>query len=436
MSKGQSMNWISLTLLSLSLLILCTMLRRDADILSPGRIFGFTWSFVFALANLKLSRLQLDWTSSQWMYALFGPLWFLLGIFVVYTMNVGSRLHSPREMRSILKHQEVNEGRLFSLIMLAFFTYVIGYAGVAVVRGQIPLFSPNPSAARTEFMVFGIALFIANMTVIVFLSTVYLLFVQKRPLQKKLLVIISTVTLITYLFLLQRYQLLMVVMLVFTFLYYGTRFIRPVTVSLFTGFGIVAFYFIATLRAGQIIQLALYKTSLMKFSYKYAIFTEPYMYIVMNVENFINSISKLNHYSFGYFTFDWIFALLQLKYPMREYFGLSDTPITIAGYNTYTMFWTFYRDFGILGISLVPFIGGLAIAFIYYALRRNPTIGILSLYCILVFVMALSFFVNPLGFLWFIYVITWILLSVKYVSIRPVQQPSIRELLAFGVDAE
>ena len=229
---------------------------------------------------------------------------------------------------------------------------------------------------------------------------------------------VCIVTVITYIFLLQRFPLIMVTVMIFTLLYYTTHFIRFKTIFLFAVIGVLIFFSIATLRSGQFIQFALYKASLMKFSPQYAIFTEPYMYVVMNIENFVHAVSKLQYNTFGYYSFDFIFSLVQLKYPLKEYFGLVDTPYQIGGYNTHTMFWTFYRDFGILGISLVPFVGGLSVGTLYKAMRTKPTIELVTFYSIVVFVMTLSFFLSPLGYLWFIYVIVWIMMILRLIRIR------------------
>ena len=269
------MNWIPIIFFSLAVLILCTMFRRDADIISPARLFGMTWSIVLALASLKLSRLQFEWTGLQWVYVLMGPVSFLAGLFVTYVMNVGMKLYPVNEIRQILRTQRINDTNLFYFILLAFITYVIGYSSVALAKGQIPLFTRNPSAARTEFLVFGIAMFIFNMNVVVFFSFVYHLFVHDNLGKKRILKIISFITLLTYLFLLQRYQVIMVTVMVFALLYYSSRYIRLKTMLVFVAFGTLVFYLIATLRSGQIIQFALYKTSLMKFSPQYAVFTEP-----------------------------------------------------------------------------------------------------------------------------------------------------------------
>jgi oligosaccharide repeat unit polymerase len=215
----------------------------------------------------------------------------------------------------------------------------------------------------------------------------------------------------------------MISFMVFTLLYYSTHRIRARTVLGFALLGILVIFSVATLRSGKILQLVLYKTSYMRFSYRYAIFTEPYMYIVMNIENFVNAVRKLEHFSYGAYTFDYYFAIVQLKYPMKEYFGLVETPYAIGGYNTHTIFWTFYRDFGIPGITVIPLLCGLSVGSVYYAMRRSPGVALLSYYTVMVFVMALSFFVNPLGFLWFIYIVVWLIIVLKLIV---PDQPQVR----------
>ena len=412
------MNWISTIFFVLAFLICCTMLRKGADILSPARVFGLTWSIVFALANLKLSKIQFDWMTSQWAMVLMGPISFIIGLFVSYVLSIGFQLRPISDVRRILKAQKINDTKLFYLVLVAFIIYVIGYIVVFLTKGQVPIFSRNPSGARTDFSSFGVGLFIHNVPVVVFFTLIYHLLTRGNLGRKLILKIIAFIAIITYLFLLQRYSLIMISVLTFVSLYYVTRIIRLRTALLFLLLGILVFYSIASLRSGKIIQLALYTTSQMKFSTDYAIFTEPYMYIVMNVENFVHSVSKLEQYTFGYYTFNFALALTGLKHWIEGYFGIVDTPFLFSGYNTYTLFWTFYRDFGIIGISLIPLMLGLFVGCIYYSMRRHPTIELVSYYSIMVFVMAMSFFINLLGFLWFVYIITWILVILKLIRVK------------------
>ncbi len=414
------MNWISITFFSLAFFIWCTMLKRGADIISPARVFGFTWSIVFGLAELKLSKLQFEWTFTDWVFVLMGPISFLVGIFIVYILNMGNKLLSIDEIRQKVREQKVNETKLFYLILLVFITYIIGYITIFLIKGQIPIFSFSPSAARTEFSSFGVGLFIHNMPVVVFFSLIYHLLVHNNRGKKMILKIVGFSTAITYLFLLQRYSLMMMAIMSFVLLYYSSRYIRFRTMIIFISIGILVFYSVAILRAGKIIQLVLYKSSQMKFSYEYAIFTEPYMYVVMNVENFVHAVSKLEQHTYGYFTFNYVLSLTGIKHWVEEYFTIIETPFLFSGYNTYTLFWTFYRDFGVFGLTFIPVTLGVFVGSIYYSLRRNPTIKIVSSYCVIVFVMGLSFFINLLGFLWFVYIIGWMLIIFKFVQKHPV----------------
>jgi oligosaccharide repeat unit polymerase len=414
------MNYISAIFFSLAFAIVVTMLKRGADILSPARLFGLVWSVVFGLANLKFSRLQASWSLEQWSYALLGPLSFLLGLYIMRVSNLRVRLSTLSNMRKAIRREKINEQKLFYLICASFMLYILGYVIIFAVKGYIPMFARNPAAARIDYFIFGVGLFIHNMPVVVFFAAVYHLLRTGTGVRKSLLKAMAAVSLLTYLMLLQRYQLMMLSFMIFTLMYYGTKAIRFRTMILFLSMGVLIFYSIATIRVGQIVQMALYTTSQMKFSYDYAIFTEPYMYVVMNIENFVRAVDKLEAFSFGYYTFDFTLALTGLKHWIGEYFGLVETPFLVSGYNTYSIFWTFYRDFGVFGLTFVPLVGGLFVGSTYYALRRDPTVERLSYYCIIVFVIGLSFFLSPLGFLWFAYIVGWIVLILKLVRVRPI----------------
>ena len=418
------MNWISFGFFGIAVLIGCTMFKKGADVMSPGRIFGLTWSIVLGLASLKLSRLQFDWTTTQWLYVLIGPISFLIGLLATYVINVGTCFPSVTELRRKMMRQTVNHVRLFYIIFFAFVTYLGGMLAISSAKGPMPIFAPVPSAARTEFSVFGIGLLVYNMPVVVFFTLVFHLLVPGQKVKKSILKIIAFVTLIIYLFLLQRYALIMISLMAITLLYYASSYVRLKTVLIFVLFACFVFYAIATLRSGQVVQMALYQLAEMKFPARYAMFTDPYMYVAMNVENFVNAVTKLSHHTFGYYTFDFVFSSTQLKYPMKDYFGLEDAPYTLGGFNTFTLFWTYYRDFGILGISVIPLVLGMFVGSRYYAMRLNPTIERVTVYCVIVFVMVLSFFVNLLGFLWFIYILAWLGITLSVIRVKTISYES------------
>ncbi|MFN0158894.1 MAG: O-antigen polymerase, partial [Bacteroidota bacterium] len=152
----------------------------------------------------------------------------------------------------------------------------------------------------------------------------------------------------------------------------------------------------------------------------YAMLTEPYMYMVMNLENFARSVSLSDHHTYGYFTFDFITAITGIKYWVLDYFNLERTPYINSSYNTYTAFWWFYSDFGVIGLAIIPMLLGLVIGLLYYRMRTRPTLKNVTAYGVMVFVIVISYFNFPFAFLWFGYCLIVLYLILRY-TVRPEQ---------------
>jgi hypothetical protein len=133
----------------------------------------------------------------------------------------------------------------------------------------------------------------------------------------------------------------------------------------------------------------------------------------MSPEMFAHSISRLDQFTYGYYTFEFITSLTGLRHWMQEYYSLQDTPFLYSGYNSYTAFWAFYRDFGILGTSFIGLLSGSGISVLYYSMRKNPKIISIVAYCIAVYVMMFSIVNHQLGYLWIVYEFT-IIISIVY----------------------
>jgi oligosaccharide repeat unit polymerase len=156
----------------------------------------------------------------------------------------------------------------------------------------------------------------------------------------------------------------------------------------------------------------------MKYSPQYAVFTEPYMYVVMNLENYAHSITKIENFTYGYYTFDFVTAITGLKHWIGEYFYMNDTPFLLTrNYNTYSALWTFYRDFGIIGVFAIPLAGGISLSSLYYSFRENPTLKKYALYGMFLFALIFSFFNSALGFLWYVYNLVVLLIVFKYINV-------------------
>ena len=397
------MSAVSWICLAICLGIILSCFRRGTDLLSPARVFGFVWAVSLGLAELKLSRLQHAWNAESWILLLAGIVAFLVGVFVAHVLNLGTKMVPISTMRRLLREEQVREERLFWSICLAVVVYSISYLVIFLVKGFLPVFVVGTKISRVDFYVFGFGVLINSMAFIIFFTLLHYLLVQGKKARKAFLIIITLIAAGSYFLLLQRFEIIMAGVICFTLLYYATHFIR--WRSAFVLFAIMSgfFYWISSLRLRHVLAIYLYATSKMRISVDYAFLTEPYMYVVMNLENFARAVNRLEYHTFGYFTFDFVTAIAGLKYWISDYFGVDRMPYLISGYNTYTAFWSFYRDFGIIGLVLIPLLLGFGISMMYYRMRRKPSIKSVTAYGVMVFVMVISFFNFPISFLWFEY---------------------------------
>lgn len=408
--------------------IVVSCFRKNADVLSPARVFGFIWSLVIGLADLKLSRLQHQWAFEDWIQILIGPLSFLVGIFITYVLNLQSQPLGIETMRQKWQTQLINHKKLFNIIIILFVLFLVAYTSIYFTQGEIPLFSSRPGIARLNFEMFGLGLFLHNVALIGFFTVLFFLIVKGEKGKKLILSIATLFSVVLYSITFQRFQIIMMVILCTILLYYTTRHLRFSTVSFYLACVLLFFYWISTLRGGRFFLYYLYTSSQMKFPPAYAIFTEPYMYFAMNLENFARSIERLDHFTYGYYTFDFVTALTGLKHWLGEYFSLEITPYLISGYNTYTTFWWFYRDYGVIGITIIPFLLSLLTGSIYYRIRKHPSPQNLTAYSVCIFIMIFSFYNNLVSLLWFIYDLFGMYLIFRLVQLRP------RQIQAVGTE--
>jgi oligosaccharide repeat unit polymerase len=303
----------------------------------------------------------------------------------------------------MLKNEEVHEARLFRLILLSVVVYSITYLVSFLVRGYLPISVVGTKVSRVDFNIYGFGIFINSMAFIIFFSLLYFLLVRGKKRKKIFLIVISLIALGAYFLLLQRFQIIMAAAICFTILYYASHYVRVKIVLPLIIIVTAFFYWITSLRLGSLVATFIYSISKMKFSKDYALLTEPYMYIVMNLENFAHSVAKLEYHTYGYFTFDFVAAATGLKYWILNYFNLERTPFLFSGYNTYTAFWWFYCDFGAFGLAIIPLILGITTGILYYRMRSNPTIKSVTAYGVMAFIIFISYFNFPVTYLWFEY---------------------------------
>ncbi|MBI4809965.1 MAG: oligosaccharide repeat unit polymerase [Ignavibacteriales bacterium] len=397
------MSLVSLFCFLIAFLIVLSCFRRGADIFSPARVFGFIWTVAIGLADLKLSRLQHEWSAFAWITMLIGLLSFLFGVFSVSILFIGKSTYSINEIRRRQFSFKISPNKLYLSILILFCLYTITYLIEWFKAGVLPLFAQFPDRARSEFPIFGIHLCIGAMPVILFLVIEYLSIVRTLITKKIMLTAIFLITVISYFFLMNRLYYVLFFILALGFTYYSTKFIRLRTVG-FAGIVLVGLLaFLQYFREARYVENFLYIVSEMRYSSKYALLTGPYMYIVMNLENFARAVPRLESFTFGFFSFDFLMAITGLKHWLITYFGLQERIYLVSGYNTFPFMWDYYYDFGILGLTTLSGSLGFVCALIHRWMRTQPSLLNVSLYAIILFVIVISFFTNALTSLNFIF---------------------------------
>lgn len=412
------MKTVSVICFIIAFLIIISSLRKNADIFSPARVFGLLWSIIIGLAELKFSGFQHNWSSLAWITLIISISAFMVGVYSIYIITLNQSLYKIERIREILKSSSLNKSRkIFVSILIIFFVYITAYVIEVSIAGFVPMFSPTPDKARMAFGVFGLHLLVTLAPTLLIIISVFLIIPKNTRRLKIFALIIFAITFFTYSLLLQRFIFIMCIIISIVIIHYFSKHINLRNILVFSIVAVLILFLIQSVRLIAYAQNYIYLVSQMKYPIEYAIFTEPYMYIVMNLENFARGIDKLTNFTYGYYTIEPIFALTGLKHWLSDYLNLVERPFLISGYNTFPFQWTYYRDFGILGMTFICYILGAIIGIFYYNFRLKPNFFKMVIYAISVFFISISFFTNILTMLNMVFNII-VLLTINYILFR------------------
>jgi oligosaccharide repeat unit polymerase len=195
--------------------------------LSPARVFGFVWCITIGLAELKLSKLQNEWTAQEWIILLIGPLSFLIGTFIIYCLNINTKLFTLNKIRDSWQNQVIDNKKLFVSVVIVFILFVVAYLILITMGKEIPILSANPGKARKEFEIFGVGMLINNEVIAIILTVLFYTFNKNDIYKKWALITLSVISFFMYVITLQRLNLLTAIIVSFILLYYTTDKIRP-----------------------------------------------------------------------------------------------------------------------------------------------------------------------------------------------------------------
>ena len=338
---------LALICFAVVLVLIVSLFKRGTDIFSPARLFSIIWMLSIGLAELKFSRFQYEWPLYSWLMLSIAFGGTLIGMYSIYVIRFNTGIKPIKEFKNDVNKLVINEILLFKVIVIFFVVYFISYLVSYLSVGYVPLFTKHPGATRSSWGVFGLGLVVQAVPSLLYLIAIYFFYIKGNTIKKLLLALFFFISFLLYAFLLQRYYLILFVVLLFVLWYYRTKKIKVWIIVALLLSSAAIIYLMSSVRVAKTLTGILFYISEMRFSREYSLFTEPYMYIVMNLENFASGVNTLTSYTYGYYSFDFILALTGLKHSIAEYASIGDFPGMItSSYNTYTMYFVYYRDFG------------------------------------------------------------------------------------------
>lgn len=385
--------------------------KKDTDILSPGKVFLVIWSVVLFITEFKFSLFQHTWSLFAWITLLMSIIAFSSGNLIANTVLISHRLYRLESIRSNFRMKKFNLSKLLVFLIGLFIIYLSAWTLEIILYGEIPIFSLQPDKARSEFGVFGIHLIVNLFPSILFLCIEYFVLQTTQTKHKIFVWSIFIITFFSYFFLLQRLNYFFWGTLTFTFLYYSSNSLNLKKIITGLIILIIIMWGINSIRVAQYATQYLYVISKMKYSSDYASLTGPYMYIVMNMENFANGVNRLQQHSYGILSGDWFVALIGIKSWLAEYFNVDYRKFVYSSYNTYPIFWNFYYDFGLIGVVISSLVLGYLSSLFYFLFRITMRLKYMVMYGIILFGIVMSFFTNiftSLNFIVNILLLWWV----------------------------
>lgn len=134
-----------------------------------------------------------------------------------------------------------------------------------------------------------------------------------------------------------------------------------------------------------------------RFSTGLEIFALPYIYFTSNVAGFEALIQEPPEYSLGRYTFRAVYRFVHVIDPGVEVPSPIEDFRPVPFYiNSGTYLSTFYRDFGVTGIWLMPFLIGVLTTLIFTNFRTNPRFLPIYTYAVFFFGLINSVFVEQI----------------------------------------
>lgn len=376
------------------------------DFFRPTNIYVFVQCLALGISFLKLDSVMSDFKSLTWMVWGGGMFAFIMGSFVFYLVAPRNGLiSSERELWAnnyIREHYNWRLHFAFSLFLLLLF--LIGVAGIVAKVGTLIIFSDNAKkylGFDSNLGIFDEFRVLSSLGLLMFVISA---FHKANPFKKIRYFSYAMLGFIPILSLL-AFPARNILLMNCCFILFGWNFFKkkiPIKVILIAmTLAVVFFVAIASIRSqyGE-------GTTLQGLASKYMIML-PYRYIANNYWNLdfiLNQGSDTPEQvrSYGLDMLGYMFHYTAVTNSIRESLGwasmFSSTVMKAQGYNTVMYLWEVYKEWGMAGVLMFPFILSFLMEWLYHKKSVSGNIVYSAIYILSLYEVGMLFFCNGFKF--------------------------------------
>lgn len=396
-----------------------TSFARGGDLLSPSRIYICVYSLLLSVYHLHLSRLQTPWsTTSIILFCGASGMFLASGLWIWLTGKVRFpdwKLDFAEVRAGLQRNAAAMDWTWFYRIWIwSVGLYLFSYAISAFLTGGIPVFMPDPDEARLRFImatpVTNYGIFLGPTSLM--LGVELLWFSNLSDREKWRVRLLQFLVFLTYSAMITRYDLFRFIIFSMVLYHYGKRRLGVGMILGVISLILTLFFIGMLIRVNMDLVDSFNEVIKVKMPKHLAWASNIYAYIANDFWNFDYAVRKYvdgdHHYGmqYGVGLFRAFLFNLRLEHPLISSYGFdslfNESAAKVQGLNTVIYVWHFYKDFGFIGVFLLPFIFGLLLWKFYLNSMMAPTLFRLSIWGLLAGGLALSYH-TPLWELWFIY---------------------------------
>ena len=402
--------------------------KRKLDFFSPATIYIFFQCLTLAFAYLRLDHAMTPFHAKTW-FVWLGALLSFSSACLLFEWGPPKANLCGTARETAVYNWKVHF--VFSCLIL--FAYLVGIFGILKIVGNLILFSGNASywaSRKVDYGLYAQLFSSAPLVILLFGVSMFRSINPVRWIRWISRIVVPAVCVLSVCAYPSRTTFFMCIGFVVILFNFLCRRISVILIASLMVLGIVAFVFVASARSQY------GGDSSIKSMTMDAAMTMPYRYVANNYWNLDYAVNpppdrEIHPFTYGIDFFSGMLDYFRIAIPLKNSFGwdgiYNESVQKIPGYNTTGYLWEVYKDFGLPGCFVVPFLVGLGMSVLFASLKRRKDPQKVMFYVFFIYFVGFWFFIAGYkqGIFWAWGIIVWVVSAICKLPAKPL--PEIHE---------